>query len=102
MNMNRGHGIQLPEWIFDIDDEDEISEDKSILQELEIDPSLIYRYNFYVDTSQSMSYFINTLSLPQGISSGFSAVHLSALRNRKTATHFKRRLIEILIFGVCS
>ncbi len=42
--MNHGHGIQLPEWIFDIDDEDEISEDQSILQELEIDPSLIYRY----------------------------------------------------------
>lgn len=37
-------GIELPSWIFDVDDEDEIEGDSSLLEELEIDPAHIYRY----------------------------------------------------------
>ncbi len=41
---NKGHqGIELPSWIFDVDDEDEIDGDSSLLEELEIDPAHIYR-----------------------------------------------------------
>lgn len=36
-------GIELPSWIFDVDDEDEIEGDSSLLEELEIDPAHIYR-----------------------------------------------------------
>lgn len=36
--------VELPNWMFDIDDEDEtISSSKSLFQELEIDPNHIYR-----------------------------------------------------------
>lgn len=42
---NKNHqGIELPSWIFDVDDEDEIQGDSSLLEELEIDPAHIYRY----------------------------------------------------------
>lgn len=37
------HGIDLPSWIFDVEDEDEIEGDASLLEELEIDPAHIYR-----------------------------------------------------------
>jgi len=38
--------IQLPSWLFDIDDEDEeINTQVSIFQELEIDLAQILRYN---------------------------------------------------------
>jgi hypothetical protein len=37
-------GIELPSWIFDVEDEDEIEGDASLLEELEIDPAHIYRY----------------------------------------------------------
>jgi hypothetical protein len=36
-------GIQLPSWIFDVDEEDEIDMDTPLLQELDIDISQIYR-----------------------------------------------------------
>ena len=36
-------GIELPSWIFDVDEEDEIEGDSSLLEELEIDPAHIYR-----------------------------------------------------------
>jgi hypothetical protein len=37
-------GNELPSWIFDVDDEDEVQGDASLLEELEIDPGHIYRY----------------------------------------------------------
>jgi hypothetical protein len=37
-------GIELPSWIFEVDDEDEIAGGSSLLEELEIDPAHIYRY----------------------------------------------------------
>ena len=37
------HVIELPSWIFDVDDEDEIEGNSSLLEELEIDPAHIYR-----------------------------------------------------------
>mmetsp|Transcript_3266 Transcript_3266/g.5081 ORF Transcript_3266/g.5081 Transcript_3266/m.5081 type:complete len:224 (-) Transcript_3266:1194-1865(-) len=36
-------GIELPRWIFEVDEEDEIQGDSSLLEELEIDPAHIYR-----------------------------------------------------------
>jgi hypothetical protein len=36
-------GIELPGWIFDVDEEDEIDGDSSLLQELEIDLAHIYK-----------------------------------------------------------
>lgn len=42
---NKNHpGIELPSWIFDVDEEDEIEGDSSLLEELEIDPAHISRY----------------------------------------------------------
>lgn len=39
----QGQGIELPDWLFDVDEEDEDDLDSSLLQELEIDPEHIYR-----------------------------------------------------------
>jgi hypothetical protein len=36
-------GIELPSWIFDVDEEDEIEGESSLLEELEIDPAHVYR-----------------------------------------------------------
>jgi hypothetical protein len=37
--------VELPSWIFDVDDNDEEDETRtSLLQELEIDPTHIYRF----------------------------------------------------------
>ena len=36
-------GIELPEWLFDVDDEDDVDNNNSLLQELDIDLSHIYR-----------------------------------------------------------
>ncbi len=35
--------VELPSWIFDIDEEDEEESKTSLLEELEIDPAQIYR-----------------------------------------------------------
>jgi len=43
-------GIELPRWIFEVDEEDEIQGDSSLLEELEIDPAHIYRLSsHYID-----------------------------------------------------
>ncbi len=48
----------LPSWIFDIDDEDEISMDTPLLQELDIDINHIYRYTFLlVQNSNPLLFF---------------------------------------------
>lgn len=44
--MNKERGIELPSWIFEVDDEDEINYDKTLLEELEIDIAQIYRCGF--------------------------------------------------------
>lgn len=38
-------GIDLPDWIFDVDSEDEDDGQSSLLQELEVDIGHIYRFN---------------------------------------------------------
>lgn len=39
--------VELPNWMFDIDDEDEsANSSKTLFQELEIDPGHIYRYEW--------------------------------------------------------
>ena len=38
-----GKGIELPGWIFDVDEEDVVDNNSSLLQELEIDVNHIYK-----------------------------------------------------------
>ena len=38
-----GNAADLPDWIFDVDDEDHIDNEKSLLEELEIDINHICR-----------------------------------------------------------
>lgn len=41
----REERVELPNWIFDIDDEDEsATSSRTLFQELEIDPGHIYRF----------------------------------------------------------
>jgi hypothetical protein len=43
-NNNVNKVINLPDWIFDVDSDDEYDNDTSILQELDIDLNQIYKF----------------------------------------------------------
>lgn len=44
MNRRNSTAIELPGWIFDVDEEDEIDLNTPLLQELDIDLHHIFRY----------------------------------------------------------
>ena len=61
------HVIELPSWIFDVDDEDEIEGNSSLLEELEIDPAHIYRYYHHTGTYDCVQKIFNYIFVLIGV-----------------------------------